>query len=67
VITSVVRDFLMMLDKACKQVRDTPKRPAKTQIKEAHTVAASSDTRQSPDLSISGFFQDSCNYRSTDR
>jgi hypothetical protein len=46
----IVRDFLIMLDKVCKQVRDTPKRPAKTQIKEAPTVAASSDTRQSPDL-----------------
>ena len=46
----IVRDFLIMLDKACKQVRDTPKRPAKTQIKEAPTVAASSDTRHPPDL-----------------
>jgi hypothetical protein len=46
----IVRDFLIMLDKTCKQVRDTPKRPAKTQVKEAPTVAASSDTRQPTDL-----------------
>ncbi|KAG6689522.1 hypothetical protein I3842_11G179700 [Carya illinoinensis] len=46
----IVRDFLIMLDKACKDVRDAAKRRTITQKKEAPTVAASSDTRQPPDL-----------------
>ncbi|XP_040986357.1 formin-like protein 5 [Juglans microcarpa x Juglans regia] len=46
----IVRDFLIMLDKACKDVRDAVKRRTITQKKEAPTVAASSDTRQPLDL-----------------
>lgn len=48
----IVRDFLIMLDKACKEVRDAPKRPAKTQRKEGPTARSLSDSRQpaSPDL-----------------
>ncbi|KAI3441600.1 Formin-like protein [Psidium guajava] len=48
----IVRDFLIMLDKTCKEVRDAPKRPAKTQRKEGPTVRSLSDSRQpaSPDL-----------------
>ncbi|XP_019072969.1 formin-like protein 5 isoform X1 [Vitis vinifera] len=47
----IVRDFLIMLDKACKQVRDAPKKP-RPQKKEVPTAQPSSDTRQpaSPDI-----------------
>ncbi|KAF8023864.1 hypothetical protein BT93_F1142 [Corymbia citriodora subsp. variegata] len=48
----IVRDFLIMLDKSCKEVRDAPKRPVKTQKKEGPTARSLSDSRQpaSPDL-----------------
>lgn len=52
----VVRDFLIMLDKVCREVREAPKRPAKVPKKETpssdlNQLAAppsSTDTRQSP-------------------
>lgn len=44
----IVRDFLIMLDKSCREVRDAAKRQMKTQKKEAPTAPASSDPRQSP-------------------
>lgn len=45
---AIVRDLLIMLDKACKEVRDSPKRPSRTQKKEAPTVPSSSDPHQPP-------------------
>lgn len=45
---AIVRDFLIMLDKACKEMRDSPKRPSRTQKKEAPTVPSSSDPHQPP-------------------
>lgn len=44
----VVRDFLIMLDRVCREVRDAAKRPMKTQKREAPTVPSSSDPRQPP-------------------
>ncbi|KAM4092558.1 hypothetical protein ACJW30_06G048400 [Castanea mollissima] len=46
----IVRDFLIMLDKSCREVRDAAKRQMKTQKKEAPTAPASSDPRHSPDF-----------------
>ncbi|KAM6580415.1 hypothetical protein CsatA_004189 [Cannabis sativa] len=52
---TVVRDFLIMVDKACKEVREMPKRPAKVQKKETSTTdpqqpatSSSSEPRKSP-------------------
>ncbi|XP_062077835.1 formin-like protein 5 [Humulus lupulus] len=52
---TVVRDFLIMVDKACKEVRETPKRPAKVPKKETSSsdpqqpaTPSSSEPRQSP-------------------
>ncbi|KAJ7948501.1 Formin-like protein [Quillaja saponaria] len=44
----IVRDFLIMLDKACKEVRAAPKKPTKTQKQEAPRLSPSSDLRQPP-------------------
>ncbi|KAK4750632.1 hypothetical protein SAY87_004114 [Trapa incisa] len=52
----IVRDFVVMLDKVCKVVKDAPCRPAKPQKKESEPVPvltpSVSDTRQpaSPDI-----------------
>ncbi|KAK4768041.1 hypothetical protein SAY87_003182 [Trapa incisa] len=50
----IVRDFVLMLDKVCKEVRDLPWRHAKPQKKESEPVLTPSvsDTRQpaSPDI-----------------
>ncbi|KAF8410938.1 hypothetical protein HHK36_003475 [Tetracentron sinense] len=48
----IVRDFLIMVDKACNEVRDSTKKPTRLPRKEAPTVPASPDSRQppSPDL-----------------
>ncbi|TKY66697.1 Formin protein 5 [Spatholobus suberectus] len=46
----VVRDFLVMLDKVCKEVRDTPKKLAKTLKQETPRGASSSETRPPPDF-----------------
>ncbi|KAL2327959.1 hypothetical protein Fmac_021386 [Flemingia macrophylla] len=47
----VVRDFLLMVDKVCKEVRDTHKKPlAKTQKQETPRGASSSETRPTPDF-----------------
>ncbi|KAG5255128.1 formin protein [Salix suchowensis] len=48
----IVRDFLIILDKVCKEVGEAQKRLAKTQKKEAYTVSSPSNQRQqpSPDL-----------------
>ncbi|KAA8526929.1 hypothetical protein F0562_008842 [Nyssa sinensis] len=43
-----VRDFLIMLDKVCKEVKDAPRKPNRTQNKEGSTMPPSSDPRQSP-------------------
>lgn len=45
----VVRDFLFMLDKACKDVKDAPKKPNRKPSGEGSTVKPSSDPRSSPD------------------
>lgn len=45
---SIVRDFLIMLDKVCKEVREAPKKSAKTLKKDESTVSSSSDARQQP-------------------
>ncbi|KAG6790564.1 hypothetical protein POTOM_006720 [Populus tomentosa] len=42
----IVRDFLIILDKVCKEVREAQKRLAKTQKKEASTVSSPSNQRQ---------------------
>lgn len=49
---TIVRDFLIMLDKVCKQVKDAPKKSTKSLKKEGSTASSSSDTPQqpSPDL-----------------
>jgi hypothetical protein len=44
----VVRDFLIMLDKVCKEVRDAQKKPAKPIKQETSRGPSSSDTRPSP-------------------
>ena len=44
----IVRDFLIMLDKACKDVRDAQKKPAKTQKQETSQGSSSSETRPPP-------------------
>lgn len=48
----IVRDFLIILDKVCKEVREAQKRSAKSTKKEASTASSPSDPRQqpSPDL-----------------
>ncbi|KAL5804283.1 hypothetical protein ACOSQ3_031083 [Xanthoceras sorbifolium] len=47
----IVRDFLIILDKVCREVREAPKKPAaKTMKKEPSTASSSSDTRQQPSL-----------------
>ncbi|PON55941.1 Formin, FH2 domain containing protein [Trema orientale] len=52
---TIVRDFLIMVDKACREVREAPKKPAKVPKKEASssdprqpTTPSSSDPHQSP-------------------
>uniref|UniRef100_A0A5B6Z1K3 Formin-like protein n=1 Tax=Davidia involucrata TaxID=16924 RepID=A0A5B6Z1K3_DAVIN len=45
----IVRDFLIMLDKACKQVKDAPRKPNRTPNREGSPVQPSSETRQPPD------------------
>ncbi|MED6152595.1 hypothetical protein PIB30_093555 [Stylosanthes scabra] len=44
----IVRDFLIMLDKACKEVRDAQKQPAKSHKQEASQGLFSSETRPPP-------------------
>ncbi|KAL7186442.1 hypothetical protein ACSBR2_028230 [Camellia fascicularis] len=47
----IVRDFLIMLDKACREVKDAPRKPNRTPNKdEGSTVKPSSEPHQSPDL-----------------
>lgn len=46
----IVRDFLIMLDKVCKEVRDARKKPAKTQKLEASKPSSSPDVRPTPDF-----------------
>ncbi|KAF8391461.1 hypothetical protein HHK36_023766 [Tetracentron sinense] len=48
----IIRDFLIMLDKSCKDVRESPKRLTSTPRKEAQTVPPSPNSHQppSPDL-----------------
>lgn len=50
----IVRDFLIMLDKVCKEVKDTPRRPVKPQQKDSEPASTPivSDSRQpaSPDI-----------------
>ncbi|KAJ7981340.1 Formin-like protein [Quillaja saponaria] len=43
----IVRDFLIMLDKTCKEVRDTTRRPVKNPKKEAPSVSASPESHHS--------------------
>ncbi|KAG6657842.1 formin-like protein 3 [Carya illinoinensis] len=43
---AIVRDFLRMLDKACKEVRDTGMKMVRTSKKEAPSVSSSSETHQ---------------------
>ncbi|XP_058730536.1 formin-like protein 5 [Vicia villosa] len=44
----VVRDFLIMLDKVCKEVRDAQKKPAKPRKQETSRGLSPPDTRPSP-------------------
>ncbi|KAI7996692.1 Polygalacturonase [Camellia lanceoleosa] len=46
----IVRDFLIMLDKACKDIKDLPKKPNRTPRREGSIVPPSPDPHQSPDL-----------------
>ncbi|XP_028761768.1 formin-like protein 5 isoform X2 [Neltuma alba] len=46
----IVRDFLMMLDKVCKEVKDAQKKQTKAQKQEAPKASSSSDVRSSPDF-----------------
>ncbi|GAV90930.1 FH2 domain-containing protein [Cephalotus follicularis] len=47
----VVRDFLMMLDKVCKEVKEATKKPARTQKKEGPSALSTSNSHQpTPDL-----------------
>lgn len=47
----IVRDFLIMLDKACREVKDAPRKPNRMPNKdEGSTVKPSSELHQSPDL-----------------
>lgn len=49
----IVRDFLITLDKACKDVRDAPRKTARAQKKEASTASASADHhRQTPSIDL---------------
>ncbi|GFZ06567.1 formin homology5 [Actinidia rufa] len=45
----IVRDFLIILDKACKDVKDAPRKPNKTPSKDVPTAKPPSEPRQSPD------------------
>ncbi|XP_010533507.1 PREDICTED: formin-like protein 5 [Tarenaya hassleriana] len=44
----IVRDFLIMLDKVCKEVNDARRRKTKTAQKQSSTASTSSETRQPP-------------------
>ncbi|KAK2984780.1 hypothetical protein RJ640_004605 [Escallonia rubra] len=44
----IVRDFLIILDKACKEVKDAPSKPNRTTKKEDSTATSSSEPRQHP-------------------
>uniref|UniRef100_A0A5B6YZ69 Formin-like protein n=1 Tax=Davidia involucrata TaxID=16924 RepID=A0A5B6YZ69_DAVIN len=44
----IVRDFLIMLDKECKEVKNAPRKPNRTPNKEGSTMPPSSDPRQPP-------------------
>lgn len=44
----IVRDFLIMLDKVCKEVRDAQKKPAKPRKQETSRGLSPPDTRPSP-------------------
>lgn len=46
----IVRDFLIMLDKVCKEVRDSQKKPAKASKQEATKASSSLDPRPPPDI-----------------
>ena len=46
----VVRDFLIMVDKVCNEVRDTKKKSVKTQKQETPREASSSEPRPPPDF-----------------
>lgn len=43
---AIVRDFLIMVDKACKEIQDTRTKPRKTYKREAAKASASSENRQ---------------------
>lgn len=44
----IVRDFLIILDKACKEVREKQKKSTKSLKKESSNASTSSDTRRQP-------------------
>ncbi|XP_054815061.1 formin-like protein 5 isoform X1 [Prosopis cineraria] len=46
----ILRDFLMMLDKVCKEVKDAQKKQPKAQKHEAPKASSSSDVRPPPDF-----------------
>ncbi|XVF34096.1 hypothetical protein REPUB_Repub18cG0027900 [Reevesia pubescens] len=45
----IIRDFLIILDKVCKEVRDAPKKPAKSQKKQVSNASSSRVEPPSPD------------------
>ncbi|WRX29309.1 Formin [Theobroma cacao] len=45
---AIVRDFLIILDKVCKEVRDAPRKPAKAQTKPVSNASSSSESRFEP-------------------
>ncbi|XP_059661036.1 formin-like protein 3 [Cornus florida] len=48
----IVRDFLIMLDKACKEVRNSETKSTRTSRKEASTVSPSQESRQPSRINV---------------
>ncbi|XVE50509.1 hypothetical protein DITRI_Ditri01bG0167900 [Diplodiscus trichospermus] len=44
----IVRDFLIILDKVCKEVKDAPRKPAQTHKRQESNASSSSETRFEP-------------------
>ena len=44
----IIRDFLIILDKVCKEVRDAPRKPVKAHKKQVSNASSSSESRFEP-------------------